>query len=179
MFTGDSSYACAYLALGNRTAADAQLQLAFGHVDPHFYVFTETQVTDGGHTQHFITGAGGFVQGFVFGYSGMRIARVGVLTFTAQRPVLPPGGVTAATLRGVHLLGTRFDFRWNATHQCAELQSTAMSVVVVGAKKQKQTGEALEVRIVGTTVRWPLTDGAAPVCVTVEQPVEVAGVGYL
>lgn len=31
MFTGDSSYACAYLALGNRSSADAQLALAFDH----------------------------------------------------------------------------------------------------------------------------------------------------
>lgn len=61
MFTGDSAYSCAYLALGNRSAADQQLLYAFGHMDTsNFYTFTETELngrkTDG--TQHFITGNG-------------------------------------------------------------------------------------------------------------------------
>jgi hypothetical protein len=67
MFTGDSSYSCAYLALGNRSAADSQLLLAFDHIEEHFGVFHETAFDDG-HTQHFITGSGGFLQGFVFGF---------------------------------------------------------------------------------------------------------------
>ena len=61
MFTGDSSYACAYLALGNRSQADAQLGIAFGHITRDFFVFTETEVSAGTPpvttgTQHFITG---------------------------------------------------------------------------------------------------------------------------
>ena len=39
MFTGDSSYACAYLALGNRSSADAQLALAFDHMTNDFRFF--------------------------------------------------------------------------------------------------------------------------------------------
>ena len=44
-------------------------------------------VASGGATQHFITGSGGFIQAFVFGYSAMRIGP-GVLTFAAKKPEL-------------------------------------------------------------------------------------------
>ena len=163
MFTGDSSYSCAYLALGNRTAADSQLLLAFNHIEPHFNVFHETAFDDG-HTQHFITGNGGFLQGFVFGFSGLRIARVGVMSFASQAPTLPPLGTTAVKLRGLHLLGVAFDFAWDAAQVCVALQPSALSA-----------GAALELRVVATGQRTPL--GAAPVCVGV-QAVEVAGVGF-
>lgn len=32
-YTGDSAYSIAWLELGNRTAADAQFDLAFSHID--------------------------------------------------------------------------------------------------------------------------------------------------
>ena len=160
MFTGDSAYSCAYLALGNRTAADAQLLLAFDHIEPHFNVFHETAFDDG-HTQHFITGNGGFMQGFVFGFSGMRISRVGVMSFTSQAPVLPPFGVSAMKLRGLHLLGAAFDFSWDDARICVALQAAG--------------GAPLELRVVASGQRVPVA--AAPACVAV-QAVEVAGVGF-
>ncbi len=58
MFTGDSAYSVAYLALGERASADASLDLAFTHLSPPFQVFTEIPYDSGGATQHFITGAG-------------------------------------------------------------------------------------------------------------------------
>lgn len=167
MFTGDSAYACAYLALGNRTQADNQLQLAFNHIEPHFLVFHETAFDDG-HTQHFITGSGGYVQAFVFGYSGMRIDRLGVLTFASQQPILPPLGITAMKLRGVHLLGTLFDFSYDNTQLCVEIQS---------GNNNPNTYTPLELRLLGNnSTKYPLSIGT-PVCIPIE-PVEVAGVGY-
>lgn len=163
MFTGDSAYACAFLALGNRTAADAQLPLAFNHIEPHFNVFHETAFDDG-HTQHFITGSAGLLQGFIFGYSGARIARQGVLSFSSQSPILPPLGVTAVKLRGMHLLGSAFDFEYDANQLCATLQAG-----------QPAGAPPLELRVLATGSRMPL--GTMPTCVPV-QAVEVAGVGY-
>jgi trehalose/maltose hydrolase-like predicted phosphorylase len=159
MFTGDSAYSVAYLALGNRTAADAQLQLAFNHIEPHFLVFHETAFDDG-HTQHFITGNGGYLQGFVFGYSGMRIARVGVLTFSSVQPILPPLGVTNVKLRGVHLLTSSFDVEWNDVQVCFSL---------------RLNGAAIELRV-PNQASTPITSTA--VCIP-SQSFEVAGVGYI
>ena len=162
---GDTSYACGYLALGNRTAADAQLEIAFDHLAPPFNVFTERSYkTSNGGTQHFITGSGGLLQAFVFGYSGLRINRRGVLSFTAAQPVLPPLGVTRVTLRGLHLLGTAFDFAWDGAEVCTALQPGGGG-----------GGAALELRVVGSGAVLPLT--AAQACVAVG-PVEVAGVGF-
>jgi hypothetical protein len=169
MFTGDSSYACGFLALGDRAAADAQLALAFGHISDPFFVFTETEISPGAPpstsgTQHFVTGSGGLLQAFVFGYPGLRIARRGVLSFTAARPVLPPAGVTQVKLRGLHLLGVAFDAVYDGAQFCAALQPG-------GAPGAPQ----LELRVLATGQRTPL--GAQPVCVPV-QPVEVAGFGF-
>jgi len=160
MFTGDSSYSCAYLALGNRSAADSQLLLAFDHIEEHFGVFHETAFDDG-HTQHFITGSGGFLQGFVFGFSGMRVVRLGVMSFASQAPTLPPLGVTGVRLRGLRLLGAAFDFAWDAAQVCVSLRGAG--------------GAPLELRVPASGQRTPL--GAAEVCVALGA-VEVAGVGY-
>jgi protein-glucosylgalactosylhydroxylysine glucosidase len=164
MFTGDSSYSCAYLALGNRSAADAQLSLAFGHMSRHFSVFTETELSDGGHTQHFITGAGGYIQGLVFGYSGLRIERLGVLSFASQQPILPPLGVSHVKLRGLHLLGTALDFSWDAQQLCVALQQ--------GPGGGSQPLE-LRVRATGQVLPLALTEACVPL-----GAVDVAGVGY-
>ena len=163
MFTGDSAYACAYLALGNRSAADAQIALAFGHIDTaHFQVFTETELGQMG-TQHFITGNGGYLQAFVFGYAGLRVARPGVFAFAAQRPLLPPLGVGKLTLRGLSLLGAKFDFSYDAATLCVALQKGAAA------------GAPLELRVLPSGARTPVT--AAPACMPVAA-VEVAGVGF-
>jgi len=170
MFTGDSAYACGFLALGNRSAADAQVGIAFEHISPDFFVFTETAVegdapptTTG--TQHFVTGSGGLLQAFVFGYPGLRVRRLGVLSFSAQRPLLPPLGVTRVKLRGLHLLGVPLDVEYDAATLCAALQPGAPAA------------PALELRVLATGARVPLAPGAARACVDV-QAVEVAGVGY-
>ena len=166
MFTGDSSYACAYLALGNRSSADAQLALAFDHIEPHFNVFHETAF-DSGHSQHFITGSGGLLQAFVFGYSGLRIARLGALTFASQRPILPPLGVTSVRLRGLDLLGSSFHLWYDDARVCAQL----------AAEQRGGGGPPLLLRVLATGAASPLSAGGSPVCVPA-QAVEVAGVGY-
>jgi hypothetical protein len=158
MFTGDSSYSVAYLGLGNRTAADAQLSLAFNHIEPHFLVFHETAFDDG-HSQHFITGNGGYLQGFVFGYSAMRISRIGVLSFSSQQPLLPPFGITKTKLRGVHLLNSSFDIEWNDVQICVIL---------------RLNGAPIELRISGQSSSQ-ITNTL--MCVQL-QPIEIGGVGY-
>ncbi len=173
MYTGDAAYSCAYLALGNRSMADRQLGYTFAHLSSEFRVFTETEIVQGGSgappstagTQHFITGSGGLLQAFVFGYPGLRIERLGALSFTAASPLLPPLGVQSLKLRGLHLLGTAFDLFYNTTTLCAGLQGSGAG------------GAALELVVAASGQRLALAGGGAQACVPV-QAVEVVGVGY-
>lgn len=137
-FTGNSAYGIAYLALGNRTAADYQFELGFLHQTPEFNVWTEmTPAANYGHL-NFITGAGGWLQALLFGYPGLRLPPTGgVLRFATPAPLLPPGGVTRVKLRGLHLLGTSFDFAYDAARVCVALR---------GAR----VGAALQLRSEGT-----------------------------
>jgi hypothetical protein len=161
-FTGDSSYSAAYLALGDRAAADAQVALIWQHMDTRFFVFEET--ADGSHTQHFITGSGGLLQTFVFAYPGLRQDRLGVWSFTHKQPVLPPAGVTGVKLRGMHLFNSTFDLGYNATHACAVTQVR---------------GCDLQMRLPGGGAPVPLPLAPAPpLCVPVG-PLEVGVVGLV
>ena len=110
-YTGDSAYSIAWLQLGNRSAADAQFDLAFEHMDlEHFNVWKEKSFGNFGNL-NFITGAGGYLQNYVNGYAGVRYSDAG-LSF---RPCLPPHGVTSLTLRGLSLGQARFRVGYNTT----------------------------------------------------------------
>ena len=170
MFTGDSAYSCAYLELGNRSAADEQLNSAFGHLSQDFNVFTETEITGSAPpvtsgTQHFITGSGGLLQAFLFGYPGLRIQRLGVLSFTAQRPLLPPLGITQVKLRGLHLLNFIIDVGYTESLFCAQLQV------------HNDDLSGVEIRVIADNSRFNITV-EKEVCVGV-QALEIAGVGYI
>jgi hypothetical protein len=121
MFTGDASYSVAYLGIGERDSADSSFDVAFTHLEPNFFVFTEVPYSIGTGTQHFLTGAGGYVQNFLFGYPGLRIERLGELSFDSERPLLPPHGITGVTLRSLHLLNSAFTLQYNATWACAKI----------------------------------------------------------
>ena len=88
-----------------RSAADAQFDLAFTHMDlEHFNVFEERNTGNFGHL-NFITGAGGYLQNVVNGYLGLRYTPEGL----NMRPVLPPHGVKSVKLRALLLAGSRMD----------------------------------------------------------------------
>lgn len=47
-YTGDSAYSIAWLQMDNRSAADAQFDIAFSHMDlAHFNVWREKNFSDG------------------------------------------------------------------------------------------------------------------------------------
>lgn len=163
MFTGDASYTCAYLALGDKHAADAQFDTVSAHLSRHFHVFTETGAgNQDGRAQHFITGSAGLLQMFIFCYSGMRVERLGVISFSSRQPVVPPLGVTAVKLRGVHLLGSAFDFWWDGSTVCVNLHAMPTSGM-----------PQLEMRADGRN----FTLGTGQTCVAL-QALVVAGVGF-
>ena len=113
----------------------------------------------------------------------MRIARLGVLTFSSEQPVVPPLGVTAVTLRGVTLLGTKFNFFWNASSICVTLQpGQGLKSSTLVESRQGLTSSTsphavapLELRV--QTGGRVLPISVAGVCVDIG-PVDVAGVGF-
>ena len=143
-FTGNSAYGIAYLALGNRTAADAQFDLAFLHQTPDFNVWTEmTAAAKYGHW-NFITGAGGWLQSLLFGYSGARLPLGGgQLRFATPVPTLPPGGITRVKLRGLHLLGSAFDFAYDAVEICVRRSAGGAGGGAVLQLRVESTGAAV------------------------------------
>lgn len=93
-FTGDNAYSIAWLAIGEYDKGVTQYRRSFTHIKGAFNVWWEK--VQGGHS-HFITGAGGFLQNFLFGFGGIRI-----LSNSLQiNPVLLPDASGGYVFRGV------------------------------------------------------------------------------
>ncbi|SRR5579883_308442 len=93
--------------LGDRSALAALLEKTYrGYLRPPFDVPAETPAND---NINFLTGAGAFLQQFVFGYTGLR--------FSADRglirkfPPLLPDSIRRLSLRNVSVRGHRTDIR--------------------------------------------------------------------
>ena len=97
-------YAVVAAELGDRALVDSLLPLAYrGYVRPPFDVLAETPENEG---TDFLTGAGGFLQQVVYGYTGLRLGEAGLqATF---RPVLP-SRIRRLVLRNFSARGRRYD----------------------------------------------------------------------
>ncbi len=90
--------------LGERALVDTLLPLSYeGHVRPPFYALAETPRND---AVNFLTGAGGFLQQAIYGYTGLRITDEGLRP--VYRPVLP-SAITRLMLKHVSVRGKTFD----------------------------------------------------------------------
>ena len=90
--------------LGERALVDTLLPLSYeGHVRPPFYALAETPRND---AVNFLTGAGGFLQQVVYGYTGLRITDEGLRP--VYRPVLP-SAITRLVLKHVSVLRKTYD----------------------------------------------------------------------
>jgi len=90
--------------LGERALVDTLLPLSYeGHVRPPFYALAETPRND---AVNFLTGAGGFLQQVIYGYTGLRITDEGLRP--VYRPVLP-SAITRLMLKHVSVHGKTFD----------------------------------------------------------------------
>ncbi len=100
------------ITLYQNVAAEIQNRTLFNHfyemsykryLRGPFNVFSET--TKSMHT-NFLTGAGGFLQQVVFGYTGLRITNKGLAT--EFKPMLPPG-VSELQIHNLHFKGHHYD----------------------------------------------------------------------
>jgi trehalose/maltose hydrolase-like predicted phosphorylase len=90
--------------LGDRALVDTLLEPSYdGYLKGPFLMISETPRNN---AVSFVTGAGGFLQQVIFGYTGLRIGEQGVEP--AFAPVLP-SRVSRLVLRNVHALGKRYD----------------------------------------------------------------------
>jgi hypothetical protein len=99
---GGEFYPILAAQLGERARIGQMLgPLSIAYLRPPFQVIAETPQN---RNTNFITGAGAFLQQFVFGYSGLRFTEKGLeQKFT---PVLPPG-VRKLTLKNITARGQR------------------------------------------------------------------------
>jgi len=90
--------------LGDRALVDSLVPLSYrGHLRPPFDVLAETPRND---AVNFLTGAGGFLQQVIYGYTGLRLNAEGLRS--VFRPVLP-SRIRRLVLRNVAVRGKRYD----------------------------------------------------------------------
>jgi trehalose/maltose hydrolase-like predicted phosphorylase len=90
--------------LGDRALLDSLLPHSYqDHVKGPFLMLSETPTND---AVDFLTGAGGFLQQVIYGYSGLRLGEKGLDSTFA--PMLP-STVTRLTLRNIHVRGKTYD----------------------------------------------------------------------
>jgi trehalose/maltose hydrolase-like predicted phosphorylase len=90
--------------LGDRALVDSLLPHSYqGHVKGPFLMLSETPDNN---AVNFVTGAGGFLQQVIFGYTGLRLGERGLEP--AFPPVLP-SGITRLVLRNVQARGRHYD----------------------------------------------------------------------
>ncbi len=91
--------------LNQRTLIDSLLVRKTYERYPHgpFMVLSETPTNQ---SVNFLTGAGGFLQQFIFGYTGLRLTEYGLVP--KFKPILP-SSIKKLTVHNVHSRGKRFD----------------------------------------------------------------------
>ncbi|KAF2072925.1 hypothetical protein CYY_005747 [Polysphondylium violaceum] len=126
-----SMFAVGWLELGNQTAAEVEFAKSFANIQQPFNVWTETPT---GGTTNFITGAGGFLQGIIFGYGGLRISESQYLF----NPQLPPN-TDSLLIKQLNYLGSTFNLYWNTTTIEIELSYSAPNVQLTCIFSQDST----------------------------------------
>jgi protein-glucosylgalactosylhydroxylysine glucosidase len=90
--------------LGDRALIDSLLPHSYqGHLRGPFLMLSETPTND---AVNFVTGAGGFLQQVIFGYTGLRLGEHGLEP--AFAPVLP-SRIRRLVLRNLQVRGRRYD----------------------------------------------------------------------
>jgi len=96
--------------LGDRPLVDSLLPLSYqGHLRGPFLMLSETPTND---ALSFLTGAGGFLQQVIFGYTGLRLGEQGL---EPAFPPLLPSRISRLFLRNLHVRGKRYDVLVDST----------------------------------------------------------------
>ncbi|EDO36562.1 predicted protein, partial [Nematostella vectensis] len=113
-----SMFAIGWLEVGDKKRAAKAFARNYENIQGPFKVWTEQSHSRG--AVNFITGAGGFLQGLLHGYGGVRVREDSL----EINPTLPPS-TTRLTLTGVHYLGSVIDIALDASRVNVTLTSTS------------------------------------------------------
>lgn len=108
--------AIGYIDLGSLDKASKYFAQSYANIHPPFNVWLETP---SGGAPMFITGAGGFLQGVLFGYGGLRLVESEELIVN---PNLPPNTQEVA-FKNLHYLGNTFDLEYTNSEMTFTLTS--------------------------------------------------------
>lgn len=126
MFFGQLTYAINWLRFGDVARADAVFSLGFVHQVGAWKVWREhapsATAPAGGGCVNFLTGAGAFLQAFLFGYLGLNSRSDGI----EINPTLPTGASNATA--SVEVAGT-FLFEHMSACRCMKLLSVTHSPI--------------------------------------------------
>jgi trehalose/maltose hydrolase-like predicted phosphorylase len=90
--------------LGDRRLVDSLLPFSYqGHLRGPFLMLSETPTNN---AVNFLTGAGGFLQQVIFGYTGLRLGDRGL---EPAFPAVLPSRVSRLLIRNLHVRGRRYD----------------------------------------------------------------------
>jgi hypothetical protein len=90
--------------LGDRALVDTLLPYSYrAHLQGPFLMLSETPTN---HAVNFLTGAGGFLQQVIYGYTGLRLQRNGL---EAQFAPVLPSRLERVVLRNLRVKGKRYD----------------------------------------------------------------------
>jgi trehalose/maltose hydrolase-like predicted phosphorylase len=90
--------------LGDRATVDSLLPYSYrAHLKGPFLMLSETPTND---AVNFLTGAGGFLQQVIFGYTGLRLGDGGL---EPRFPPVLPSHIKRLVLRDLHVRGKRYD----------------------------------------------------------------------
>ena len=107
--------------LGNRAMIDSLLPHSYrGHLKGPFLMLSETPTND---AVNFVTGAGGFLQQVIFGYTGLRLGEQGL---EPAFPPLLPSRISRLLLRNLHVRGKRYDVLVDSTGRHLQPASEAV-----------------------------------------------------
>ena len=96
--------------LGDRAMIDSLLPHSYrGHLKGPFLMLSETPTNN---AVNFVTGAGGFLQQVIFGYTGLRLGEQGL---EPAFPPLLPSRISRLLLRNLHVRGKRYDVLVDST----------------------------------------------------------------
>ncbi|XP_068050538.1 protein-glucosylgalactosylhydroxylysine glucosidase isoform X3 [Anomalospiza imberbis] len=98
-----SMFAVGWLELKELQRAQSQLEKCFSNITEPFKVWAEN--SDGSGAVNFLTGMGGFLQVILFGFTGFRITRSGLLFDPAF-----PDDITKLEVSSVSYLGNKLEF---------------------------------------------------------------------
>lgn len=156
-----SMTAVGFVELNELETASAFFNRSFANAQAPFDVWTETPT---GGTPNFLTGAGGFLQGAIMGYSGLRTTDAGLVF----RPVLHDGA-SRVVLRNFAYLGNPVSLEYDAQVATFSIPasfvdpfapSSATSGAAFSIRGRPLAPQSLSVRD-ASGVEHPLAPGAA------------------